>query len=97
MRSRNHRSVLSLPKDQRDEPASQIHEEFEGVEASIAWRPVTIVDARVPKRLELRVEVPVEDMARLARPVATVSAVPPRQPGPGARRSGPAFTRACWN
>jgi ATP-dependent helicase Lhr and Lhr-like helicase len=40
------------------------------------WRPVTIVDARVPKRLELRVEVPVEDMARLAKPVDTVSAVP---------------------
>jgi ATP-dependent Lhr-like helicase len=73
---------LGLPGDPRVEPASQIHEEFEGVDTSIAWRPVTIVDARVPKRLELRVEVPVEDMARLARPVATVSAVPPVPAGP---------------
>jgi ATP-dependent Lhr-like helicase len=33
------------------------------------WRPVTIVDAGKRKALELRVEVPVEDMARLAEPV----------------------------
>jgi len=30
------------------------------------YRPVTIVDASEPKRFDLRVEVPVEDMARLA-------------------------------
>ncbi len=33
--------------------------------APIAYRPVTIVDASERKRLELHVEVPVEDMARL--------------------------------
>ena len=32
-----------------------------------AYRPVTIVDATAPKRLDLRVEVPVEDMASLDR------------------------------
>ncbi|MBT9331350.1 Lhr family helicase [Paracidobacterium acidisoli] len=32
------------------------------------FRPVTIVNASEPKRLELRVEVPVEDMARLTQP-----------------------------
>ncbi|MFT4113425.1 DEAD/DEAH box helicase [Silvibacterium sp.] len=31
------------------------------------FRPVTIVDASEPKRLELRVEVPVEDMAKLGQ------------------------------
>jgi len=76
--------VPRRPAEQPDDPASQIQEEFEGVDASIAWRPVTIVDARVPKRLELRVEVPVEDMARLARPVATVSAAPSAPARPGA-------------
>ena len=30
-----------------------------------AYRPVTVVNASEPKRLELKVEVPVEDMARL--------------------------------
>ena len=30
-----------------------------------AYRPVTIVDASEPKKLDLRVAVPVEDMARL--------------------------------
>jgi ATP-dependent helicase Lhr and Lhr-like helicase len=33
--------------------------------APIRYRPVTIVNASAPKRLKLRIEVPVEDMARL--------------------------------
>lgn len=32
------------------------------------FRPVTIVNASAPKRLDLRIEVPVEDMARLGEP-----------------------------
>ena len=32
----------------------------------LRYRPVTIVNASAPKRLKLRIEVPVEDMARLA-------------------------------
>ena len=35
--------------------------------AVIAYRPVTIVDASEPKRLDLRIEVPVEDMARMGQ------------------------------
>ncbi|MDT7814994.1 MAG: ATP-dependent helicase Lhr and Lhr-like helicase, partial [Acidobacteriaceae bacterium] len=33
----------------------------------VAYRPVTIVDATEPKRLDLRIEVPVEDMARMGQ------------------------------
>ena len=33
--------------------------------AALRYRPVTIVNASAPKRLKLRIEVPVEDMARL--------------------------------
>jgi ATP-dependent helicase Lhr and Lhr-like helicase len=33
----------------------------------VGYRPVTIVDAGEPKRLDLRIEVPVEDMARMGR------------------------------
>jgi ATP-dependent helicase Lhr and Lhr-like helicase len=33
----------------------------------VAYRPVTIVDASEPKRLDLRIEVPVEDMARMGQ------------------------------
>lgn len=40
-------------------------EEPDEVAAGIRFRPVTIVNAGARKRLELRVEVPVEDMARL--------------------------------
>jgi ATP-dependent helicase Lhr and Lhr-like helicase len=39
--------------------------EFEPATSTAVYRPVTIVDASEPKRLELRIEVPVEDMSRL--------------------------------
>jgi Lhr-like helicase len=39
----------------------------------IGWRPVTVVDAGRTKALELTLEVPVEDMARLDEPVAIPS------------------------
>jgi ATP-dependent Lhr-like helicase len=39
--------------------------EFESSSAAPVYRPVTIVDASAPKQLDLRVEVPVEDMASL--------------------------------
>ncbi|MGA2812964.1 MAG: crosslink repair DNA glycosylase YcaQ family protein [Candidatus Acidiferrum sp.] len=39
--------------------------EFESAAFLPVYRPVTIVDASAPKRLDLRVEVPVEDMTRL--------------------------------
>lgn len=39
--------------------------EFESADSAVIYRPVTIVDASEPKRLNLRIEVPVEDMARL--------------------------------
>ena len=33
----------------------------------VAYRPVTIIDASEPKKLDLRIEVPVEDMARMGQ------------------------------
>jgi ATP-dependent Lhr-like helicase len=50
-------------------PDAIIHDEF-GVSDSRAgeYRPVTIVDTSETKRLELHIEVPVEDMAALAQP-----------------------------
>jgi ATP-dependent helicase Lhr and Lhr-like helicase len=49
-------------------------------EGAPRWRPVTVVDAGRRKALELRVEVPVEDMARLGEPVE-----PAEGPGSGGR------------
>ena len=40
--------------------------EFESSTFAPVYRPITIADAGEPKRLDLRVEVPVEDMAKLA-------------------------------
>ena len=56
--------------NESEQPANAMAEdalsEFESATAMPVYRPVTIVDASEPKRLDLRVEVPVEDMARLA-------------------------------
>ncbi len=52
-----------------EEPAAAGAKRSSGSGAGARWRPVTVVDAGKRKALELRVEVPVEDMARLAEPV----------------------------
>ena len=43
----------------------EIGDEFAESTAPVRYRPVTIVDAGAKKNLKLRIEVPVEDMARL--------------------------------
>ena len=47
--------------------ATAEHEWTSDDEAAQRFRPVTIVNASEPKRLELKVEVPVEDMARIGQ------------------------------
>ena len=50
-------------------PDEAIHEEFSAdAPAREEYRPVTIVDTSEKKRLELRIEVPVEDMAKIGQP-----------------------------
>jgi ATP-dependent helicase Lhr and Lhr-like helicase len=46
---------------------ADLRDEFAARDRVIAYRPVTIVDARQLKPLKLSVEVPVEDLARLSR------------------------------
>jgi ATP-dependent Lhr-like helicase len=48
---------------------ADLHAEFAGNDVSVDYRPVTIVDARQPKVLRLTVEVPVEDLAKLSKPI----------------------------
>ena len=56
-------------RSDRRRPPTDVPEEalteFESPAFAPVYRPVTIVDASAPKQLDLRVEVPVEDMARL--------------------------------
>ncbi len=62
-------------RHQKSKPAeatllAQIQEQYsasEEQESAVRFRPVTIVDAKEPKRLDLKIEVPVEDMARLGQ------------------------------
>ena len=65
--SRSHWGLLGPgSRGSAGEAEADIDAEFSAPSAPPAWRPVTIVDARAPKPLELRVEVPVEDMAKIA-------------------------------
>ncbi len=57
-----------------------VHDEFAGTSARSAWRAVTIVDTGERKQLSLRIEVPVEDMARIGQ--ATEIASGPAAQGP---------------
>jgi ATP-dependent Lhr-like helicase len=51
----------------RPDPEVAIHDEFSSGRAAPVYRPVTIVDTSQKKRLELTIEVPVEDMARMGK------------------------------
>ena len=70
----------SLPKSPSDPQTLSplVPEEME----PLRYRPVTIVNAAAPKRLKLRIEVPVEDMARLGEmeeiPTGPASQTPKR-------------------
>ncbi|MGZ5721148.1 MAG: Lhr family helicase, partial [Burkholderiales bacterium] len=57
-------SAAVSPKPAAEEGPEQALAEFEG-SATVTYRPVTIVDAGEKKRLDLRIEVPLEDMSRL--------------------------------
>jgi ATP-dependent Lhr-like helicase len=59
--------------------SAAVHDEFGG-HAAVAYRPVTIVDAGRRKPLRLTVEVPVEDLAKLAKPVEIPSGPTSRGP-----------------
>src|SRR5688572_11355511 len=77
-------------KDKRlkaKDPGELVHDEFTAGSARHAWRPVTIVDTGERKQLSLRIEVPVEDMARLGEGVEIAS-------GPAAQ--GPVRT-SIWS
>jgi ATP-dependent Lhr-like helicase len=59
----------AIPSTEADVAAHEIHEEFADHSSVVRYRPVTVVDAGARKTIELRIEVPVEDMAQLSKPV----------------------------
>ncbi len=58
------RAKKSAPIEAPDEA---IHDEFSVAGDAVVYRPVTIVDTSEKKRLDLTIEVPVEDMARMGQ------------------------------
>ncbi|MGH9143098.1 MAG: DEAD/DEAH box helicase, partial [Vicinamibacterales bacterium] len=58
-------TAKSAIQDSADE---EIEQEF-SIPRSVRYRPITIIDAGQKKALKLTIEVPVEDMAKLTRPV----------------------------
>ena len=63
-KKKNGDEISSAQRDSPNVPEEAISE-FESSSFVPIYRPVTIIDASAPKRLDLRVEVPVEDMASL--------------------------------
>jgi ATP-dependent helicase Lhr and Lhr-like helicase len=61
------RAARSAPSGADEALATLEHEWTSDDEVAQRFRPVTIVNASEPKRLELKVEVPVEDMARIGQ------------------------------
>jgi ATP-dependent Lhr-like helicase len=59
------RSARSRPSAPSAEASDEILGEFESSVIAPRYRPVTIIDASAPKRLDLRIEVPLDDMKRL--------------------------------
>ena len=56
----------TTPQPRNPATPDQLHEQFEDHRTRPTFRPVTIIDTGEKKKLALRVEVPVEDMAKLA-------------------------------
>jgi ATP-dependent Lhr-like helicase len=56
---------VSSKKAAEKDASEQVFSEFEGPATGVKYRSVAIIDASEPKQLDLRIEVPVEDMARL--------------------------------
>ena len=86
-------------------PEDVVHDEFATPAGAVAYRPVTIIDASEPKRLDIKVQVPIEDMAKVsesaAAPAAAPASAPPtfaaalRRSRPRRRRSGRRSIRGC--
>ena len=76
-------------------PDEAIHDEFSAAGDTVVYRPVTIVDTSEKKRLDLTIEVPVEDMAKMGQADDIPSG--PALPAVHARRSGRRFIRGCSN
>src|SRR3954447_909557 len=52
-------------ENEQPDPENEILNEFASSAAAPRYRPITIIDASAPKRLDLRIEVPLDDMRRL--------------------------------
>ncbi len=73
-------SDAPAPAGTAPQAALALEDELGSSGREVSYRPVTIVDARQPKRLVLNVEVPVEDLAKLAKPVEVPSGPASRGP-----------------
>ena len=90
---RQSRSTRSAGPARTDKPPRRPVRRVRRSVARAGYRPVTIVDAGTRRTLELRIEVPVEDMARIGEPIEIPSG--PAAQGQVRARSGRRSTRGC--
>ena len=79
-RRRPRRAAAAAGPYDEEKTAIDIGNEFAVHTRAVRYRPVTIVDAGAKKALNLKIEVPVEDMARLGQTVQRVHGRQPRRP-----------------
>ncbi|HSP19474.1 MAG TPA: DEAD/DEAH box helicase, partial [Myxococcaceae bacterium] len=79
-------TVPPTPASDTESAEQELRTEVAAPALAPVWRPVTIIDAGTRRTLELRIEVPVEDMARIGEPIEIPS-------GPAAQ--GP-VRRSIW-
>ncbi len=74
--------VAKGKKERAGDATQEILAEFESASAAPKYREVTIVDASAPKRIDLRIEVPIDDMTKLDTLVAPSgpASAPPVRP-----------------
>ncbi len=78
-------------KSSKTDYTDSVHCEFED-EHSVAYRPVTIIDASAPKRLAITVQTPVEDLAAMGKPAPPS----PGRRGASKQPSGP-VAQSIWS
>jgi ATP-dependent Lhr-like helicase len=67
-----------------------VNEEFAAPAGAVKYRPVTIIDASEPKKLDIKVHVPIEDMAKVSELGGNAPPSATREFGATEIRSGPA-------
>ena len=67
--AKGHKAEASGEEMPLEQVEAELHDQFADEQKPATFRPVTIINASEKKQLTLRIEVPIEDMARVSAPI----------------------------